>query len=98
MSEAEEQQALGRLIAEYDSSRKRLAALQSRADGFAEILGRIVGVIEHDLTYPDATLDTLLSDLPSADQIRELINERAEYKSRLAKTKSLLEQCGIDLK
>lgn len=96
MSEAEEQAANWRIVEEHKAAKQQLAAIAQTADEYGERLTRVVNILQRDAHDPK--LDSLLSDYPSVEQIKQIIADREDAKSRLARAKSKLEALGLDLR
>lgn len=96
MSEAEEQAANWRIVEEHAAAKRQLAAIAQTADEYGERLTRVVTILQRDAHDPK--LDSLLSDYPSVEQIKQILADRDNAKDRLARAKSKLEDLGLDLR
>lgn len=96
MSEAEEQAANWRIVEEFKAARRSLAATEQTAQEYAELLARVVTILQRDAHDPK--LDTLLSNYPSLEQIKQILADREGAKSKLARAKSKLEDLDLDLR
>lgn len=103
MSEQEQHEILGRMVAEYGEIRVKLVALNSKASDLSEILRRIASGLAGDPANPHSTRMVgkpfaFLADYPTRETIEALASEIQATEKRRNELRASLKQIGFEPK
>ncbi len=97
MTSEKEDQAKGRILTQFTEAKKRLIALDSEATHIATQLSS-VGQALSAKYYLSPTIDNNLKTFPTAESIRELVDEAREVMRRRDEAQKQLRELGVDFK
>ena len=96
MTTEEQHLQRGKMVSEFQEAKAKLAALRSQAGDLAKRLIGIGQALQKE-TLENGALDSIVSGLPSKDEVQKLVSDVRTAQQTIAGVQKAFQQMGIDI-